>query len=310
MSAIHQPLPSEGGPLDWLENPESGLRIGVSRQGAELVSLQAKSPSGESTGFLYRDGITDPPASGWSNHATVMGYYIHRLWKEQSSYAGHIIRGGNHGFLRHIAYAAPEVSSEALTYRVSSDQIPEEAYPFKVSLSLTYRMAGAELRIEFDFQNEETSREVFLSFGLHPGFALGRVESARLELPGGTYLRHYAPGNFLNGETESIFHEGGVFSLPTDKLPDSFLFGLEKVENRRFKLIDTEAKTGVELDFSECPYMTIWSDLHPFLCVEPCWGLPDSNPPLPFDKKVGIQSIPPGGSLRKSFGIRPFFGAI
>ncbi len=29
-----------------------------------------------------------------------MGYYLHRLWKEESNYRGHLIKGGNHGFLR------------------------------------------------------------------------------------------------------------------------------------------------------------------------------------------------------------------
>ena len=28
-----------------------------------------------------------------------MGYFLHRLWKEESIYRGALIRGGNHGFL-------------------------------------------------------------------------------------------------------------------------------------------------------------------------------------------------------------------
>jgi len=51
--------------------------------------------------------------------------------------------------------------------------------------------------------------------------------------------------------------------------------------------------------------MTLWSDLGPFLCIEPCWGLPDSNPQKPFEEKIGIQHIPAGGTLDASFTIRP-----
>ncbi|HRJ73180.1 MAG TPA: hypothetical protein PLS03_13235, partial [Terrimicrobiaceae bacterium] len=73
------------------------LRIMVNRTGAEMVSLARQTRDGQWRGFLYRDGQTAPPATGWANHATVMGYFLHRLWNEQSVYCGRVIRGGNHG---------------------------------------------------------------------------------------------------------------------------------------------------------------------------------------------------------------------
>jgi hypothetical protein len=62
---------------------------------------------------------------------------------------------------------------------------------------------------------------------------------------------------------------------------------------------------SVSLDFSEVPYVTFWSDSDDFVCIEPCWGLPDSDPPTPFEKKAGIQTIPPLGRLRRGFSITP-----
>src|SRR4030095_3530194 len=90
--------------LDVLTDEELGLRITVSRLGAELVSLARRGADGNWIGFLYRDDDINKPASGWGNHATVMGYFLHRLKDERSLYRGREIRGGTHSFLRHTGF--------------------------------------------------------------------------------------------------------------------------------------------------------------------------------------------------------------
>src|SRR4051812_12929449 len=87
--------------LDILTDEEAGVRIVVSQLGAELVSLARRDPRGEWVGFLYRDNDLGAPAKGWANHATVMGYFLHRLKNERTLYRGKPITGGSHGFLRH-----------------------------------------------------------------------------------------------------------------------------------------------------------------------------------------------------------------
>jgi len=80
--------------LDILTDEENGLRIIVSRLGAELISLARANEAGEWIGFLYRDNDLTAPAEGWANHATVMGYYLHRLKDGCSLYRGREIKGG------------------------------------------------------------------------------------------------------------------------------------------------------------------------------------------------------------------------
>ncbi len=302
----HREVTTEtGGVLDVLTDDSAGLRVAVCRLGAEMVSLARRDASGQWRGFLYRDGETAPPASGWGNHATVMGYFLHRLWKEQSVYRGSIIRGGNHGFLRHFVFDPPEVTDSSLTYRVSAERVPPGAYPLRVSLALTYSLATDGLRVEFEFTNEEPTLTAHVSFGIHPGFAVSSPRDCRVILPAGTYERHYAPGNFLDGRVESIAFGGGDMPFDREKLPDSYLLGLGGLSDRQFVIEDSTAGRRVGLDFSEVPFLTLWSDMNPYICLEPCWGLPDSNPPRPFDEKEGIQAIPARGVLRRGFGIRP-----
>lgn len=305
--AALETIQKDAASLDVLTDEELGLRIMVSRVGAEMVSLARRDALGNWEGFLYRDGQTRPPESGWGNHATVMGYFLHRLWKEQSVYRGKIIRGGNHGFLRHFVFDAPEVKNGALVYRVPAGHVPPEAYPLRVSLELSYSLTAEGVRVEFCFSNEEPELDAHVSFGIHPGFAVVSPETCRVVMPAGTYERYWAPGNFLNGRVEEISFGGGDMPFDQEKLPDSYLLGLDGVPGRIFTIEDAAGGHRVVLDFSEVPFLTLWSDMNSFICVEPCWGLPDSNPPRPFEEKLGIQVIPAGGSLRRGFGINPGF---
>ncbi len=306
MSCTYQVETDDFGTYDVLSDEAAGMRARIRRRGAELVSLARLDAAGSWRGFLYRDNETGPPASGWANHATVMGYFLHRLVGECSRYRGVEIRGGNHGFLRGFAFEPPTFDPivRALTYKVAADAIPAGAYPLRVSLDLAYRLRPEGLRVEFTFTNAEPELEAHVSFGLHPGFAVSSVEGAEILLPAGTYLRHFAPGNFLDGRVEAVAHAGGPMPFDKAALPGSYLLELAQVPDRTFTLRDPAAGRSIALDFSEAPYCTLWSD-GAFVCVEPCWGLPDSEPPRPFEEKIGIQKIAPFGTLSAGFSIQP-----
>jgi galactose mutarotase-like enzyme len=311
MSSLYELHEKEGVRIDALTDETAGLRIQVNRHGAEPVSLARRGADGTWTGFLYHDGDTGTPAEGWKNHATVMGYFIHRLKDEHSLYRGLEIRGGTHSFLRHKDFAAPAVDAAggSLIYSIGPGEIAPEEYPLKVQLNLTYALAvvadSPELLVTFEFQNLEPELSAHVSFGLHPGFAVASLAEARVILPRGTYVRHLAPGNFLSGETVRIEHPGGPMPFDKADLPGSFLLELADVPEALFAVEDPGGRRRTELDYSEAPYVTLWSDGHDFVCVEPCWGLPDHQAQRPFEEKAGIQEIPPGETLTRSFTIRP-----
>ncbi|MGC3991203.1 MAG: hypothetical protein QM796_16295 [Chthoniobacteraceae bacterium] len=306
--AFHYSTVETGGQkLDILTDDHAGLRIAVSRIGAELISISRRNEAGEWVGFLHRDGEVEKPASGWGNHATVMGYFLHRLKGEKSNYLGHEICGGNHSFLRSKHFPAPEHHDEnSLTYRLEPDQIAPHEYPFKVGFQLTYELVGDTLRINFVFHNYE-DHDCHVSFGLHPGFAVTSIADAELKMAAGRYVRLFAPGNFLSGETETIDFPGGDMPFDKEKLPDSYLLDLSGVHLPLFVLADPATHKVLYLNFSGVPYATIWSDGGPFICVEPCWGMPDHHEQRPFEQKLGIQTIAACGHLTRSFSISPQF---
>jgi galactose mutarotase-like enzyme len=303
-TVMHSTLDKDGAILDILEDG-NGHRLVINRLGAEMIGLQKQGADNQWQGFLHRDGEVAPPASGWANHATVMGYFLHRLVGEQSHYRDSIIRGGNHGFLRHFQFETPRLSGSTLTYSVHPDRIPPEAYPLRVGLELSYTLIESGVRVGFCFHNFETGLDAHVSFGIHPGFAVRSPLNCRVTFPPGHYVRHFAPDNFLDGTTQAFDFPGGDMPFPRSELPGSFLISLAGVPFPVFQVED--AGRRVDLDFSGVPYMTVWSDGGPFLCLEPCWGLPDSKPQTPFQEKAGIQVLAPGATLEAYFEIHMSF---
>ena len=294
--------------FDVLIDEENGLRLVVSRLGAELVSLARINEAGKWTGFLYRDDDLSVPANGWANHATVMGYYLHRLKDGRSLYRGKEIRGGNHGFLRLKTWRLVECSTAdnaCLRYEITPQDFSADEYPLKVSLNLSYMLDAEKVSVVFEFRNHEPELTAHVSFGLHPGFAATSFDSFRLQMPRGCYRRYFSPGNYLSGETRDIEFPGGEMPFSRKELPGSIILELLDVPRRQFSYVDPPSGRWVTLDLSGVPYVTLWSNGGPFLCIEPCWGLTDDHEQRAFEDKRGIQTIPPKGELRASFSMTP-----
>jgi galactose mutarotase-like enzyme len=305
MKFSHTEEKREGQHLDVLIDEENGLRLVVSRLGAELISLARVNEEGQWTGFLYRDDDLSAPPQGWANHATVMGYYLHRLKDGRSLYRGHEIKGGNHGFLRsktwHFAEPSLEGSGASLQYRITANDFSADEYPLKVSVNLTYRIDANRVGVLFEFRNEEPELDAHVSFGLHPGFAATSFETFHLQMPRGLYRRHFSPGNYLSGQTRDIEFAGGEMPFSKTELPGSIILELLDVSRRLFSYVDPPSGRWVTLDLTDVPYVTLWSDGGPFLCIEPCWGLTDHQEQRAFEEKEGIRIIPPNGTLRAWF---------
>ena len=101
-----------------------------------------------------------------------------------------------------------------------------------------------------------------------------------------------------------IDHAGGQMPFDRSALPGSYILELVDVPHRNFVYRDLPSGRRVTLDCLEVPYLTLWSDGGPFLCIEPCWGLTDRHEQRAFEDKDGIQQIAPGGELIAGFTIR------
>jgi galactose mutarotase-like enzyme len=294
--------------VDVLTDDTNGLRIVISRLGAELVSMARRTQTGEWVGFLYRDNDITAPEKGWANHATVMGYYLHRLKDGRGLYRSQEIKGGTHSFLRsktwHLIESKPK-DEASLRYQITPSDFSKSDYPLHVSVDLTYKIDNDKVSVLFHFKNDEPQLTAHLEFGLHPGFAATSFDSFRFQMPAGRYRRHFSPGNYLSGETEDVNFGGGEMPFRRDELPGSFILEFVDVPKRQFVYIDPPSKRSAVIDLEGVPYLTLWSDGGAFLCVEPCWGLTDHHQQRAFEDKEGIQTIAAGSELRAGFTIEP-----
>ena len=309
MKFSHTEEKGEDRDVDVLTDEENGLRIIVSRLGAELISLARINEAGRWTGFLYRDNDLSTPSRGWANHATVMGYYLHRLKDGRSLYRGREIKGGNHGFLRSKTWRfggfSNEGSGASLKYRITPEDFSPSEYPLRVGVDLTYSIDNNKLTVFFEFRNHEPELTAHVAFGLHPGFGATSFESFHLQMPRGCYRRYFSPDNYLSGETRDIEFPGGEMPFPKNELQGSIILELVDVRRRNFSYVDPPSGRWMTLDLTGVPYVTLWSDGGPFLCVEPCWGLTDHHEQRAFEDKQGIQTISPGGKLCASLSMAP-----
>ena len=101
--------------FDVLTDEENGLRLIVSRLGAELISVARRDAGGKWIGFLNRDNEIGPPEKGWANHATVMGYYLHRIKNERTLYRETRKSAAERTFSARQGVASGEVGSRRRT---------------------------------------------------------------------------------------------------------------------------------------------------------------------------------------------------
>ena len=88
-----------------------------------------------------------------------------------------------------------------------------------------------------------------------------------------------------------------------EKLQGSYILEMVDVPNRTFIYADPPSGRTVVLDLTGVPYLTLWSDGGPFLCIEPCWGLTDHHEQRAFENKEGIQQIAAGQELNAQFSL-------
>jgi galactose mutarotase-like enzyme len=90
-----------------------------------------------------------------------------------------------------------------------------------------------------------------------------------------------------------------------NELPGSCILEFVDVPQREFCYVDPPGGRCIIVDLAGVPFLNLWSDGGPLLCVEPCWGLTDHHEQRVFEDKKGIQTILPGEELRASFSMIP-----
>lgn len=306
--------------LDRLIDDTAGSWVLINRLGSELIGYRITDPkSGKEFPLMYRDAVVEPPADGWKNRATVLFPIVGGL-KNKRSMLGHrvISTRGNHGFARHSTFELvdTDTSRQALArYCLLPNEELRGYYPFDFSLELEFALKGNELSVTFAITNPSSAEPLYYCFGWHPGFAApvfpgqGEKADCRLVLPRGTIRKYHNNEHCrLTGET-SLLEVGGPLSWTEEELEATLMYGIDDAAMRSVTFEDPAAKVAIRVDFPDFPHLGFWSEPgYDFICIEPWQGMDDHEEQEPFDRKVGVVRLEPGGQDRRTIRVAPSIG--
>ncbi len=78
---------------------------------------------------------------------------------------------------------------------------------------------------------------------------------------------------------------------------------------RQVTLEDPAAKVSIKVEFPEFPHLGFWSEPgYEFICIEPWQGMDDHEDQQPFDLKIGMMQLAPGGKDIRTIKVTPTVG--
>lgn len=305
--------------IDLLVDEESRARVMIDRMGCEVIGYRVTDwKKGREIPLMYRDSEPGKPESGWKNRATVLFPHVGGLKNKESRIGEKIIKTpGNHGVARHSLFELVKTVDrcKALAqYRLQANEYTRQYYPFEFQLDLSYELKGGVLSVTFDIRNpgKET---LYYSFGWHPGFrtpvipGTGKKTDCRLVFPVGHIRRYQVNEHCRLTGPKNLVAVGGPFKWNEKELEQTYLFAIDEPSRRQVTLEDPASKVSIKVEFPEFPHLGFWSEPgYEFICIEPWQGMDDHEVQEPFDLKIGMMQLAPGGKDIRTIKVTPTVG--
>lgn len=281
-------------PGDWVHLSSGELTAEVSPLGAQLFTLRDRAG---------RDLLWDGDPSVWSGRAPLLFPIIGVL-------AGGIYRLGSrsyrlprHGFARGKFFEIVELSFNAATFRLKSDEASLLVYPFRFELEVRFTLDGLTLSVT-SFVRNLGDEDMPASFGYHPAF--------RWPLPfGQPRLSHFI--EFANDEPAPVRrldadglltparHPTPVSQRRLDLADALFQDDVIIFDEIRSRSVTYGAGIGprIQVSFPDTPYLGVWTKPQAnFICIEPWHGVADPEDfSGDFGAKPGVFTVGAGAAL-------------
>lgn len=266
-------------------------RATINAKGAELTSFILKK---DNTEYIWQ---ADPKF--WGRHAPILFPIVGRLKDNTYRLKNQTYTMNQHGFARDLSFELVVSEANSCTFKLASNEVTLEKYPFLFELTVSYKLEGTSLEVRYGVQN--TGEEImYFSIGGHPGFnwplipekeeqedyviEFSNAETADLLL---------IDGGLISNETRPFLRDESSFPLSSDLFDnDALVFANLKSDKVTLKSLKTDK--FVEMKITGFPYLGIWSQLGsaPFVCLEPWFGLADEvSTDQDFTTKRGIQQL-------------------
>jgi len=278
------------------------LFCAVDDHGAQLHSVKDRAAKTE---YLWQG---DPAV--WYGQAPVLFPIVGRLKDDRYRWQGREYTMPKHGFARKSRFRLLECQGGRVAFILESSDETRACYPFEFALALTYRLEGRALAAEAAVTNKGGG-DMYFSLGAHPGFNCAMGDILRFDLP------ETLDSQWI--DDEAMLAGGGypVLENATDITIHKHLFDrdaliLQGMKSRRVTLM-RKGEATIRFDIGGAPVLGVWAKPGaPYVCIEPWFGLNDSNEYTPdthpnepagspgtpdFSQKPLIQRLGPGGAF-------------
>jgi len=269
--------------LHYIENEH--LCCTVDDFGAQLHSVKDRATRAE---YLWQG---DPAV--WTGQAPVLFPIVGRLKDDRYRWQGREYTLPKHGFARKSPFKLLARDGARASFTLESNDQTRACYPFEFALTLDFRLEGRSLIAEATVDNKGDG-EMYFSLGAHPAFQCAMGDILRFDAP------ETLDSQWI--DSEAMLAGGGypVLENATDIIIHEHLFDRDALilQGMRSKYITLmrDGKPSVKFDIGGAPVLGIWAKPGaPYVCIEPWYGLNDSNEFTPdLSQKPLIQRLGPG----------------
>jgi len=273
--------------------------LNISSLGAELISLQNKIKNNP---ILWQKN-----EYYWNRISPLLFPFVGRLKNDRYLYEGKWYEMKQHGFARDASFKLIHSETDRLTFQWNSDAHTRVVYPFDFELKVHYILHENSVKVGFEVFNRDNSSMPF-ALGAHPGFHLAEpISSYRLQIPGATdWERHLIKSGLYTGKTELIrFDPDGFLALNEDLFSEDALVFKNQEINQVILWLHNQPLIHFKVNEPSAPFWGFWKKPGaPFLCIEPWWGIADSEQADgDLLKKEGMNLLAPKESANFGYQI-------
>ena len=155
--------------MQYIENDR--IKVAVADHGAELCGIYDKKRGHE---VVWQ---ADPKY--WNRHAPVLFPFVGKVCGGQYRYKGISYPMGQHGFARDMDFTLISKTDDAVTYVLHSNEETLAKYPFEFELTITHRIEGNKVFVEWEVANPSAEEPLYFSIGAHPAFNVPVLEGTK-----------------------------------------------------------------------------------------------------------------------------------
>lgn len=293
------------------------LTIKVKEHGAELASI-------ESNGREY---LWQADESFWKRHSPVLFPIVGSLWNGECRSHGKTYKMGQHGFARDMDFVNILKTDTELRYRLVSDEITMQKYPYAFCLEIGYQLVGNRIKVLWHVENTGDEMMSF-QIGAHPAFFWPMLSDEATKAPVSSILPALADtdsrgffrieanssvlaksviteGGCIGAESQTVLDAEGYLPIDVNTFNDDALI-YEDSQVTKVTLCRDDMSPYLSLEFTS-PLVGLWSPpgkRAPFVCIEPWYGRADSaGYEGTYESKPWIQQIEAGKCFDASYEI-------